>query len=777
MPTPSPSPIDASIAAAEDLVRGNASMVLSTTLKIYGPLIVGGFVLFEILRRCAPYLFNCKPHDVPSAIGRWIPYVWSVSDDEIMETCGLDSLLFLRFIRVGKHLAGFAILLSIGLFPAYSSKKLLQKEDFLDRLTISGLPRNDARLWATVVAAIAMSFFTMYCISRECQTYKERRHQFLARAGTQQYSVLIDDIPSHLRSHTSLKKYFNALFPRQVQFCYIAVECRDLERLVAVREGTRNALEHALVQLAQTRTRPTHYEWRGGCAFESVDSISTHEANLARLNDDVAVAIREIEAQQKHGSFYFNSITLLPDEKETTATVTPPSAKETTPLLPSSSDSRASLLPDLTGAKILRRSAFVTFSTLQATNTVQQIVQTATPHEMRIQEAPPAADIVWANVGTLNYEQRQFWTLVAIGATAVLTLFWTVPTTLVVALSSVDSLRRVIPHLNDILDQFPYLESLLQQLSPVGLVLMNHLVPLLLRLVSRAEGHASTNSIEASTFTKVVTFQLVQTFFVASVAGSLTAIADKVQLVLEQPLQVVPMLGSSIPGQSTLFASYILVHTGLSLSMSLLRTTPLLLGALFAVAAPSLTARERAATSWYGLARATVPGHFDVTLTLAQQFLVLLLVLTFAPLAPVVSWVGGLFFVVSDVVYRRLMLCVYASGTQSTGLHWPQLYSFLIIALLLSQGTLVGVLTLKQAPSQVVVALVLPCITALFHWWIRQLYPSVSEYLPVELCVALDQARHAHPPTLVRTLYKQPAMAQKAPLVPDDPTSTAVVHC
>ncbi|KAF0729430.1 hypothetical protein Ae201684_012931 [Aphanomyces euteiches] len=689
MPTPPP------ITSFAPPAHGGASSVVLTGVRIYLPLLVGCLLLFELLRKAFPNVYNCKMNSVPTAFARWIPYVWRVSDDEIMEASGLDSLIFLRFLRVGKHLAAFAIILSIGLFPAYSSKKLLTEEDFLDRLSISGLPRNDNRLWATIFAAIAMAFFTMFCIARECQAYKERRHQFLAQQGTQQYSVLVDEIPLHLRSHTALKRYFNTLFPSQVQFCYIAVECGDLERLVSMRQNVRNNLEHARVVLAKTSRRPTHLEWHGGCSFERVDSIATYERALDELNDNVALSIREIEAQQKHGSFYFNS-THLPDTSDlppqvSNETTPPNTVNESTPLL---KDTPSYSIPDLTASNV----TFVTFSTLQAANTVQQIVHSPQPHEMKIYEAPPSEDIVWENVGTFHYEQKQLWILIVIAATSTLILFWTVPTTLVVVLSSVDSLRRVIPHLNDLLTQFPWLESFLQQLSPLGLVVMNSLAPVLLRLFSYGEGHVALNAIEAATFAKVVAFQLVQTFFVASVAGSLSAIADKIQMIIEQPLQIIPMLGSSVPGQSTLFVSFILVQTGLSLMLQLLRVVPIFLGGIYWLFAPKLTQRERSAP-WLGLTPATTSPKLDVTTPLAQHFLVFLLVLTFAPLAPIVSVVGGFFFLIADIVYRRLVLCVVQPARQSTGMLWPQLYAYMIVSLVLSQCTLIGVLLLKQAPS------------------------------------------------------------------------------
>ncbi|RLN99690.1 hypothetical protein DYB28_009854 [Aphanomyces astaci] len=209
------------------------------------------------------------------------------------------------------------------------------------------------------------------------------------------------------------------------------------------------------------------------------------------------------------------------------------------------------------------------------------------------------------------------------------------------------------------------------------------------------------------------------------------------------------MLGRSIPGQSTLFVSFILVQTGLGLVLQLLRIVPIVSGGVYWLFSPNLTRREQSAP-WWGLTPATVSTRLDFTTTLAQLFLVFVLVLTFAPLAPVVSVAGGIFFVVADTVYRRQLLCVYVPTTHST-------------------GTLVGVLTLKQAPSPAAMALVLMGLSALFHSWIRKSYPSVSEFLPVEVCVALDAQRRRSPsaPLLDRSIYKQPAMTQKAPLAPE----------
>ncbi|OQR87590.1 hypothetical protein ACHHYP_08508 [Achlya hypogyna] len=763
---------------ATTTVVGSTAIVWNGLL-IYGPMLLLGFALFECLKGLP--LYTCSPKSaLPQGRFAWIPFVLRLSDDELMDECGLETLMFLRFLRVGKKLAAMGVFLSIALFPAYYSE-LQPSANLIDRLTIGGLSNGDERLWATVFAAFGVSITAMYLILVESHVYKERRHEFLSKLDTQQYSVLIDDLPLHLRSHAALHKYLDTIFPGQVEAVYIAVESGELEARVAERDEVRSQLEHAILHERLHHSRPTHYQYDPHATLyhTKVDSIDWYTARLSELNDDIRISIAAIEAQQQNGSVQFNA-----KQAQLLAAKSAHDAQpvESTPLLPKAAvqkqrqqvafDLRAVMHDAAThlehASNVLRSAAFVAFSSLQATNTVQQIVQSGTPTEMKVEEAPPAGDIVWENVGRLNYVERKTAVLLSVAITSLAILFWTVPTTFVVALASLQSLRQVIPNLDSALVQFPFLQPLLQQLSPLLLVVMNGLAPVLFRVLSIGEGHASQNAIEASLFTKYVAYQLVQVFFVSAIAGSISAISNQLAHIAQEPLTLLTLLGSSLPGQSTFFLSYIMVQTGLTLSMQLLRVPSVILGAVYRCFAPQLTPREKDAP-WCGLLPMHTSGPFYITTPLAQHFLIFLIVLTFAPLAPLLSFMGGLFFVVSDVVYRRLAWFVFQPSLRSTGVYWPQLYLYLITALGIAQATLVGLLLLKEAPTQVLAALVLPAITALFHGYMQTLYPPVSAFLPIEMCVALDdyRARRGQRPPIDANLYKQPAMLAQTPLTPE----------
>jgi hypothetical protein len=171
----------------------------------------------------------------------------------------------------------------------------------------------------------------------------------------------------------------------------------------------------------------------------------------------------------------------------------------------------------------------------------------------------------------------------------------------------------------------------------------------------------------------------------------------------------------------------------------------------------------------------------DITTILAQHYLICLIVLTFAPLAPLLSFVAAFFFFAADIVYRRHVWYVADANVRATGVFWPQLYKFLLMALFISHATLVGVLFLKRAMLQALVAMTLPILTAFFRWYMRTLYAPLSTYLPIEICCALD-AQRLHDgltPSIDENLYKQPAMREKtkAPLsVTEDDIERCTSH-
>ncbi|RLN20898.1 hypothetical protein BBJ28_00024243, partial [Nothophytophthora sp. Chile5] len=702
----------------------NPSGTLKTSVSIYFPILGAGLLLFEALRRrflraydsrrveqdawCVSPRLAPRPRD-GDGLFRWISAGFRVSDAELLERCGLDTLTFLRFLRLGQKLALLAVGCSAVLFPLYATAESPPSNhkhiDPLVRISMSNLPERSDRLWAPTVVAWIVAAVAMHLLLKEYKLYVRYRHQVLGGMAAPQYSVLVNDLPLHLRTQQTLEKYMAKIFPSSIRSVYVALECATLETLVARREQARGALEHALASSERSGERPRHYEtrsWLRMCRTGSqVDSIDFYQEQLNMLNDDVAREIRSIEAAQSQLTIQIEEqereMENDDDDRDLNAAETSeawePQAKKQKemdqkemPLLGSrdrsgrgqrlrssfdedddrvdekkerrheremSQDEREQVRKERP-IRAMRRAAFISFTSLMSAQVAQQTLQSSDPVCMAIAPAPHVDDINWDNIG-LRYRTRAVGKLISSLISAAIVLFWTIPTAFVASLATVESLRRALPFLNDAFDKYPLLEDVFKQIAPLALAVLSALAPIVFSFLSGREGHPSNTEVRAALFTKLASFQLVQIFFVTVIVGT---ILDSLKEIVDQPKTLVNMLGRSMPQQSTFFISYVIVLTGLGLILELLRAVPLLLSTLYTLLAPKYTRRERA-SPWLGLRDISQTDPFDPTNTLADCFLVLLVTLTFAPIAPLVCYFTGFYFFVAEVVYRRQVLCVY----------------------------------------------------------------------------------------------------------------------
>jgi hypothetical protein len=100
------------------------------------------------------------------------------------------------------------------------------------------------------------------------------------------------------------------------------------------------------------------------------------------------------------------------------------------------------------------------------------------------------------------------------------------------------------------------------------------------------------------------------------------------------------------------------------------------------------------------------------------------------------------------------------------GAFWPRLYKFCIGALVLAQMTLLGLLSLKNAPGEFICVLILLCIVLFFHHSVEKLFPRLGKYLPLTECERLDTLRDGQNYSyhFLDNVYVQPAMNERHPI-------------
>lgn len=95
-----------------------------------------------------------KRHRSPGAFADvWWKDTWNVEQEELLRCVGLDSYMFLRFLRLGARMAGVGTLCSLVLLPIYATGNAEGESTMeFNSLTLARVEAGSNRMWATVTA-------------------------------------------------------------------------------------------------------------------------------------------------------------------------------------------------------------------------------------------------------------------------------------------------------------------------------------------------------------------------------------------------------------------------------------------------------------------------------------------------------------------------------------------------------------------------------------------------------------------------------------------------
>lgn len=263
----------------------------------------------------------------------WVYPIYSAQWSTFRELAGLDAYFFLRYIRMCfKITAVSTIWAAIILCPVYATGGGGQTGFY--HFSMANILQDDkGRVWVPTFFCYAFTLYCWFTVRKEMTHYIKLRMEFLggdeegnttgssrqANVGEERegydapaidtagsidnndgdtntsslaqrlqvrfsslkqhrYSLLVEKIPTSLRSNTALFNYFNEIFPGQVHSACIAMNVPDLDNLSARRFRVTRRLEKSLAYYNVTGIRPTHIAGRPRffcCGIEStpVDAL------------------------------------------------------------------------------------------------------------------------------------------------------------------------------------------------------------------------------------------------------------------------------------------------------------------------------------------------------------------------------------------------------------------------------------------------------------------------------------------------------------------------
>lgn len=798
------------------------SQVITSTFKIYGSIFLVCFAVFLVLRVKFPlvYTYNSRVlnHITPLSKHRygsleWIPRVFTYTDDEIFQHCGMAAIVYLRFLRLGFKLSLVGIFNSFFLIPSNlygcnpssssvpdnvdNSTTTTTKDicnslsDGVEKIALGHVSPGEANIWATTVAAYIIFGSAMYFIFQEFEWFTEYRHKFCTQPRPDNYSVYVAHIPEEYRSDGKLLNYFRTIFTKDaVLEASVAMDISNLEKKVQERTKVLEKLEHAV----NVRNVKGHEPKHGNPLGESLESIPTYAAELNNLNDEIKAQIEEIETKKlmqdqdvscddlKESPL--EQVPLVQDEEDTAhdsndvqeshdekkhhrkitsvmslKNMTLDLMKEAAGTVGGTVLNSANIALNLISGSqdgTVRDAGFVTFSSLLGKNQCVQTIHHSTPFTFYTMNAPRPKDVVWANVGKSHKEQQLSY-LLAQGATIATCLFWTIPVSFLSSLSEVEKLQELIPGLEKALAKNSWLASLLAQLSPLMLVLLTSLLPVILTIYCKKEGHIGSDTLHASLLTKLAMFMIVQIFFVQALSGTLFS---SLAQIAEKPTLAVTLLATSLPGQVKAFIQFVQVQNFLGCGLELLRIPRVVMALIRERIGPNLTEKERN-TPYMGILPITEPAEMEYPMLFAEMILYFMINLVYSCIAPIMSYILLICFGLLSVVFRHQLIYTYTTENDDGGKLWSSAIMLLITCMIVSELTLIGIVFLKLAFIPGVLLIPLIVCTFLFASYLKQQHFKVTEFVPSTICVAMDDKNQDMELDFLKGQYKQSALTEK----------------
>ena len=210
------------------------------------------------------------PPEPPSSLFGWFFAINTINELDVLRMVGLDAYMLLRYHVVCYKLALFLSFWGLLLLvPLYST---VAADSAWDRYTLSNvLAGQDSykfRLWAAAIFGYVFSAYFCQLLFAEYSNFSIRRLQYLVQVDPDSpqtdpdtppqkyFTVMVENIPAHLRSAKALEQFFDKLFPGEVYCVEVTLDLRELNALNYERKVIRDKLEKAIAFYEATNDRP-----------------------------------------------------------------------------------------------------------------------------------------------------------------------------------------------------------------------------------------------------------------------------------------------------------------------------------------------------------------------------------------------------------------------------------------------------------------------------------------------------------------------------------------
>ncbi|KLO13330.1 DUF221-domain-containing protein [Schizopora paradoxa] len=685
----------------------------------------------------------------------WPWHVIMLESEPIMHLNGLDAYFFVRFLLMMCY-----ILLPIWFFSWAILLPVTATSDSgktgLDMFTFGNIsPRQQDRYAAHIILVYLFTFWIWKNIITEMNNFLVKRQLYLAekrhRESAQARTVLITGIEDDFLSERALTEMFSVL-PGGVQKVWLNRNLRDLpekykerQKLCKKLEGAENKiirlankqhrkleksgadaekLQTTLEALVPENKRPTFRHPAGFMPFslpligKKEDTIRWTSKELRRVNFEMRE--RQRNAQQDISDVGSRGVSGMGGG---IAAGLKKAATKITGNTSSDESSSGLQYPPLS-------SAFILFHEQIAAHMCVQSLAHHKPYNMTqryLEISPP--DIIWGNLG-LNTLEMRIRTAISYGITAALIILWAIPVAFLGAVSNIANLCATYHWLSWICTlPKPVIGILQGVLPPALLAVLNMLLPIFLRLLSKFEGTPTKSNVELSLMTRYFIFNVVNSFLIVTLSSGIIAALPGL---VKDPGSIPSLLASSLPQASNFFLTYVLLQGLAVAANAFLQIVGLViyLAKLFFLGS---TPR-----SLYNVRFKLNSVNWGTVFPLTT--LVAVIVITYSIISPIINGLACAAFYLFYLAYKYLF--TYRLGqpksSETGGRFFPKAIQHLFVGLYIQQICLAALFFLARndsgKPSAVIegaLMIVLLGLTIFFHIIVNDRYGPLIRYLPI----------------------------------------------
>lgn len=229
-------------------------------------------------------------------------------------------------------------------------------------------------------------------------------------------------------------------------------------------------------------------------------------------------------------------------------------------------------------------------------------------------------------------------------------------------------------------------------------------------------------------------FLMINVFLVVSIGGAMLSVAEEIA---KEPRELFTLLGESIPTMSGFFFDYMLLRGVAGSVFTLVRAGGFAQTLVKTSAVPNLS-RRNLIQAVLGLRAWNNPGWYSYGKSFGGLLLGLVVLLCYAPLAPMILVAMLLYFIASWFISKYVYLYVFEYKFETGGAFFPRLYPRVFICLTLAQATVTGVMVCKKAFWQAWASGLMMLLSFIAEYTLGKTHDQVIQVLPLEVATSLD---------------------------------------